>query len=538
MTRKSGVSPKEHYRRLRIRSCEDLWREDVAAFDRADARERMKTVAVIRAVGVVFSESGTAGQRERARGWLRSLLGDPEEKVRRYAIAALPKIGSEIPEETTLLDLLDQTSSEREKKSLGRALEKIGAAATLERAAAGRLESIARTAQKAAGNLARQRAPGFVRLDAEFVPRAPLAIHLRGRRGSECLIEREIREQSPVDAHFRIRRVEPGLVIVEPEKAFAIEDLLALRCFGHASFALGTVPTRGDLEALAAIIASPLARSLFEAFTDGPLRYRLEFVGPGHRRSAVRQLGDRVYALAPDLINDSRDAPWQIDIHRSPTGDSVELSPRLRPDPRFAYRLRDVPAASHPPLAAGLARLAGPFANEIVWDPFCGSGLELIESARRGHVSEIFGSDRSGEAIEIARANFGSALTDPVRSTFAISDFRDHAAIPDFPAGDVSLVITNPPLGRRVPVPDLRGLISALFAAADAVLRPGGRLVLVNPLPVRPDDCSLALDFRQKIDLGGFHAHLEKYVKARPSRGRTRSIAGSPKPEKSVKRPG
>lgn len=58
---------KELYRRLRVLSCDRLWNEEVATFDRAGAGERMKRVAVIRAVGVVFSESGTLQQREEAR---------------------------------------------------------------------------------------------------------------------------------------------------------------------------------------------------------------------------------------------------------------------------------------------------------------------------------------------------------------------------------------------------------------------------------------------------------------------------------------
>jgi hypothetical protein len=50
-----GLNPaKEHYQRLRVLSCERLWTEEVPAFDRANARERLETVAVVRAVGVVF----------------------------------------------------------------------------------------------------------------------------------------------------------------------------------------------------------------------------------------------------------------------------------------------------------------------------------------------------------------------------------------------------------------------------------------------------------------------------------------------------
>ena len=53
----------ELYRELRGLSCEKLWDDEVARFDRSTSEERIKRVAVIRAVGVVFSEAGTSKQK-------------------------------------------------------------------------------------------------------------------------------------------------------------------------------------------------------------------------------------------------------------------------------------------------------------------------------------------------------------------------------------------------------------------------------------------------------------------------------------------
>ena len=65
------------------------------------------------------------------RAWLTALLKDPQEKIRRYAMAALPKIGADENAEAQMLSLLKQNSGERERRHLGRALEKIGGSATL-----------------------------------------------------------------------------------------------------------------------------------------------------------------------------------------------------------------------------------------------------------------------------------------------------------------------------------------------------------------------------------------------------------------------
>jgi 23S rRNA G2445 N2-methylase RlmL len=189
----------------------------------------------------------------------------------------------------------------------------------------------------------------------------------------------------------------------------------------------------------------------------------------------------------------------------------VELRPNLTPDPRFYYRREDVPAASHPPLAACMARLAGRAPHEIIWDPFCGSGLELIERALLGGVERIYGTDRSTAAIAIALRNFAAAKVGPARPELTCCDFRDFAASAGLGPGSVSLVITNPPMGKRVPIADLRGLMGDLFRVAATVLRPGGRLVLANPLNMETRQPSLQLEFRQAVDFGGFDCRLERY---------------------------
>jgi len=494
-------SPKEHYQLLRQLSCAQLWADEVPAFDHASPRERIENVAVVRAVGVVFSESGTPAERAAARQWLQSLLHDPEEKVRRYAMTALPKIGADEHEEAALLALLEKTRSDREKQSLGRALEKIGGTATL---AAASESLLPRTAQKAAANVARQQAASGIRLDALL---EKTRIHLRTRTGLEEILEDELCEHS---AKFQPAHQGRGLLALDPVGPFSWADVYALRCFSSASLVLGTVKRTDEI---AKIIAAPTTQRLLEAATAGPIRYRLEFADRGHQRGAVRELGDRVFALAPKLLNDSRDAPWQITIHEIPAGLSVELSPRLRPDPRFAYRRRDVPAASHPPLAAAMVRLAGHRNDERVWDPFCGSGLELIERALQGGVRHLFGTDLSAEALDITRENLAAAGQAVIPTTLACLDFRDHAALDGLRSGALSLIVTNPPLGRRVPIPNLPGLIGDLFAAATELLEPGGRLVCTNPTAAKPATRALRLEFRRRIDLGGFHCHLEKYVR-------------------------
>ena len=495
---------KELYQQLRAMSWERLWGEEVPGFDRATQVERAERVAVIRAVGVVFLESGPRELGGEVRRWLRNLLNDPVEKVRRYAMNALPKVGAGRDEESELLALLKKTDIDREKKFLAGALDKIGGEQTL--AVAQGL--FPRTEQKARAAVARSESPGSIRRDQPLEDISGVRIHLRGRRGLEGILRAEV--EVVARGQFRVLDQSDGLVVIEPVAPFSLGDVYRMRCFGTAGFCLGT----GRADELADFMASPLAIRLLRAFTEGTIRYRLDFVSKGHQRGAVRELASRVYSLCPKILNDPRSALWAMDIHPAERGEMVELRPRLIPDPRFAYRLQYIPAASHPPLAAAMARLAGEMDNEVVWDPFCGSGVELIESALRGGVRTVFGTDLSAEAIAIAQSNFAAAGISSVEAKFCCSDFREHAAIDGLEAGRVDLIITNPPLGMRVPVPSIRQLIADLFSVAAVALRPGGRLVFVNPLRSESLHSRLKLKSRQTVDMSGFDCRMEMYVKS------------------------
>lgn len=492
---------KELYQQLRQLPWEVLWGREVPGFDRAGAAEREARVAVIRAVGVVFPESGPREMGGQVRNWLRGLLHDPVEKVRRYAMKALPKVGAGPGEEAALLVLLEKTGIGRERKFLAGVLDKIGGEQTL---AAARSLPLG-TEQKVRASVARAVNPGAIRLDRLVEEFEGIKICLRGRRGLESLVREEV--EAVGGSKFRFLSQFTGGNVIVPVAPFSLSDLHRLRCFGSVGFSLGTVRR----ERLAQVIASPPALRLLQTLTEGPVRYRLDFVSKGHQRAAVRDLANQIHALCPEILNDPRQALWAVDMHSTHSGEMVELRPRLVPDPRFSYRRQHLPAASHPPLAAAMARLAGVMEDEVVWDPFCGSGIELIECALRGGVRALIGTDLSAEAIVAAKSNHVAAGEPVADARFVCCDFRDHASIEGL--GSVSLIITNPPLGMRVPIPDLRQLIADLFSVAARVLRPGGRLVFINPFRREFSRRSLHRESRRLVDMSGFDCRLEVYRK-------------------------
>jgi 23S rRNA G2445 N2-methylase RlmL len=504
------------YQKMRKLPFTLLWEQEVPMMNAVPVSERIDHLGLIRAVGVVCSESGTPTQKNQVRQWLRQLLKDPSTRVRRYAMNALPKLESGSEEERDLLALLKSTADASEKKAILETLEKIGGKETLQVLDNSPGITNLRTQQKITASVARNETPGVLLRHAKVEALHSLKIHLRNRKGFETCIRKELEASFGSAAKFRIDSTSQGCVAVFPKEPFSIQDLYSMRCFATVGFVLGGfegLADRSNINQLAKVIASPRTARLMKTMTAGPIRYRLNFVFSGHQRATVQELAEKIFSLNPDLINDPSQAPWTINIFSNDRSTLVELSPKLAPDPRFAYRDDDVPAASHPTVAACLARLAGKLENEIVWDPFCGSGLELIERSLLGGVVEVFGTDLSEQAIAISKKNFELARIPKVRTTFLNSDFRSLPKLAGGPSGKVSLIMTNPPMGKRVPIPNLRGLIDDLFKVSETVLKPGGRLVLVNPFRTSKAPGSFKLEFQEPVDLGGLKGWLERFSK-------------------------
>jgi precorrin-6B methylase 2 len=273
----------------------------------------------------------------------------------------------------------------------------------------------------------------------------------------------------------------------------------------------GADPATRVIEAL----MRPDVGAAISAWTDGPPRFRLAWAGGGKRRSLVMRIAQRLRARGSALVNDSREVAWtfEVDLSRG------HIVCRPRADPRFTYRLADVPAASHPTVAAALAWVADPQAGDTVWDPFCGSGTELVECAHRSEGLHLRGTDLSADAIAIARRNVEAAHIDAASLVLARGDAcRD---LPPEVEGGVDVILCNPPLGRRIAREGgLSPLLRAFVDHGAPQLRPGGRIVMLSAQPSVTADAArrsgLHPHDHTEIDMGGFSVALQ--VHAAPSR--------------------
>lgn len=454
-----------------------------------------------------------------ARPILVPLLKHEDSRVRRAAASALGRLGGDVPSEPTASTLPAGPTVEAalleawpgtdpaERRALAEALGKIGgerSAVLLATVDAGDDAELRRIVDKAKLMRARDATrtePVALDLDAQTGEALP--IELRCRTGLEALLFAEVREL-PLLSDARI--VAPGVVTATlrgPATA-----VLASRLHTDFSFVLETVPSdRSEVDAVVAALTSSAATRIFSTFTRGTPRLRIDWEGRGPQRGLTWKIAA---ALAErGIVNDSREAPWEARIRTTPRGAlQIALIPRGLDDPRFAYRKADVPAASHPTIAAAIARFADVRTDDVVWDPFTGSGVELIECARRGPPRLAFGTDIEAAALAAARQNVEAAAAN---IELVLADATTY-----IPAVRPSLIVSNPPMGRRVHRGDVGPLLESFLAHLAEVAAKRARLVWISPIPKRTTPFATSLGFELEraieLDMGGFPGRLERWI--------------------------
>jgi 23S rRNA G2445 N2-methylase RlmL len=456
--------------------------------------------------------AGAAGEvRAAAAEAVAAVLADSDVRVRRQAALALARTGDPAAEDALLGAWRGETDPSV-RRALASALGVAGrdrALAALRAALPDATDpELRRLLEKAILTASRtmERSAGSV-IDGTAAPAAPTAVVLRCRAGLERLLAAELAAGGwPVEATASAR--------VETRLAGPLSSLFHFRLHHGIAFPLAAragATTSGVVDAL----TSPEAAAVFATFTRGPVRFRLEWERGGHRRAEVWRVAGAIAARRPDLVNDPTDSTWRVHVAEDGDQVAIALEPRKLDDPRFAYRVADVPAASHPTVAAALARLSVTHslapAGDVVWDPFVGSGLELCERGRLAPFRRLVGSDVSSEALAAARANVESA---GVKAELAVGDALTH----DVPGATV--ILTNPPMGHRVLRGRAQPLLIELVDRAAAILPAGGLLCWISPIPgqtrTRAAAAGLRLVDAHAIDMGGFAAEIQVLRRERP----------------------
>jgi len=453
--------------------------------------------ATARLVGVL-GLLARAGDGE-ARAQVVARTGDAAPRVRKAAAIALGKLGGDDARRALIARWDAGDAAPDERRALAEALGKVGGDDALARLKALDTSDDAELMRRRdravimADRTARRDTASYIVSDV--APPSPVAVQLGCRPGFGALLCDEL-------AALRIWARPLGDRGAELRLAQPLAALFAARLWATAAIPIPLVAGDDLATAITQTITAPATLAVLRAWTRGPIRWRLGF-SHGHKRAIVWRVARDVTAAAPALINDPTATTWDLLVDDEAR--TLALVPRRLDDPRFAYRVADVPAASHPTVAAALAWLGGARPGDRVWDPFCGSGVELVERARRGIAHSLLGTDLDGDALQAARTNLEAAR---VRAELAVADARSHAP------GPIDLILTNPPLGSRVQIDAAALLVAALPNFARA-LAPRGRLVWITPSPRKTSPVAEQLGLERTrahpVDLGGVRGQLERW---------------------------
>jgi predicted RNA methylase len=442
---------------------------------------------------------------------LLGLLRDAEPKARRNAAIALGHVPGDAVEGALLSAWHDDPRPEM-RRSIAASLGKIGSARSIDllrEASASSDPELSRIAARAAIIVDRTGSrddPSAVDV-TRTAPRAT-PILLLARRGLEDLLAAEA---SRIADLSQARGLGNGRV--SAELTGPLQSVFRARTMLEVRFPL---PTERVLEgetlavAIARAMAGPRAREALETWTRGSVRYRIAWSDGAHRRAETWATARAIAERGLGYVNDPTGSNWEIVVARNARTVDIEMAPRRIDDPRFSWRRADVPAASHPTVAAALALVAGVRPDDVVWDPFVGSGAELVERGLAGAYESLMGSDLDSRALAAAQANLSAA---GLTARLELGSALDRA-----PEG-VTLVITNPPMGRRSSRSgELREMLDRFVPHVASVLRAGGRLVWMAPWPERAraaaERAGLELASARSVDMGGFEVELQHWIKA------------------------
>jgi len=450
-------------------------------------------------------------------------IEDPAPEVQRAGIVALGKLSREaihaLPVEQRFVELLPNAAGP-ERRALIEALGKIGGEAAASALAEVSCESdferqlLDKARLCLSRNTERIAESDSVRFDVPLEEAFTLSLSFRkglGRIVAEQLSP-VIRADADGPTRLRVRHFRG-----------ALSETLRSRSLLAPAIELPLERASSDTEQINRIVelltCERVTRMLERLSTARP-RIRFSLAGEGHRRAFLWALSERLHACTTRLSANPKSAIWEVKIDLVPEP-RLFLEPHLYEDPRFDYRVSDVNGASHPTIAAALAHLLGVRDDDIIWDPFVGSGLELIERAKLGPYQELIGTDVDPFALDSAQLNVDRARVSRVR----LLPVDARVACPRGVTG----IITNPPLGaRHARDGHLAELLLSFLSNARRWLEPGGRIVWLSPMPARTAEHARSLGFAVErggpVDVSGLSPELQVFrVPPSASRERWRS---------------
>jgi len=171
-----------------------------------------------------------------------------------------------------------------------------------------------------------------------------------------------------------------------------------------------------------------------------------------------------------------------------------------------------------PKLAMIMINLAQVNPDDVILDPFCGSGTILTEAMLMGY-KNLIGSDNSAKAIEDTQKNIEWTQKNiKILPHYNISIFKSdiQQANKQLKPQSIDFIITEPYLGKplrgnetetqiRAQADELKNLYLSAFAQFAQILKPNGKIIFIIPR-FKYKDSWITIDIKNEIKKIGFSA--------------------------------
>lgn len=229
----------------------------------------------------------------------------------------------------------------------------------------------------------------------------------------------------------------------------------------------------------------------------------------------VRKKVERYFIQLWKTLPDSQRPDLEVNLHfRSDHRAQVILQQRDR-------RETEPPKGALPPSTTRLVlELSEPQGDDILLDPFMGSGSIPLERARMGPFSMIFAGDRDGALVESFKKKLGEPPWNSKRRTI-FPKVLDGLDLRGFEEGFLTKIVTDPPWGHWEPMDDgaLRRFYTQFFKEAGRTLRTGGSMVALTgreiPIETAMEDSEAPWKLEENFEvlISGRKARLVKIRK-------------------------
>ena len=166
----------------------------------------------------------------------------------------------------------------------------------------------------------------------------------------------------------------------------------------------------------------------------------------------------------------------------------AEIPPKPFVERRPTKKLFFHPSAMQAKLARCMVNLAKPSADELVFDPFCGTGGMLIEAALIG--CRVLGSDIKRRMARGAFRNMACFKIKP--EGIVVADAQS------LPITKVDCVVTDPPYGRSATTVKrtTRQIVEEVLTSVSELLDKGKRICMASPKTLNISRVGIALGYK------------------------------------------